>query len=431
LSSHKQNNPKKKTMPNPAILIVEDEAIVAEDLAQKLRRLGYEIRGTTARGEAAVGLARDLRPDLVLMDIRLQGAMDGVEAAACIRSECALPVIFLTAHSDQATLQRAKLTEPFGYILKPFEELELQTHIEMALYKHQVDQELRRQREWLRVTLTSIGDGVLATDGARRITFVNPVAADLTGWQEEQALGQLVENVFRIINEKTREQVEDVVAQVLRQNRVVGLANHTALIARDGREIPIEDSAAPIRDAGGKVSGVVLVFHDVTERRHARELMRNAALFPEENPCPVLRAERNGKLVFANRASAALLDQWHCSLGGCAPEYVRQRVARALETESSQSMEIVLGQRNLSFSLVPIPKRQYVNFYGMDVTERARAEDKLRQTNDELTRFNNAAVGRELRMIELKKEVNALCAQAGQPPRYALEFDEKNHERPL
>ncbi len=418
-------------MPNPAILIVEDEAIVAEDLAQKLRRLGYEIRGTTARGEAAVGLARDLRPDLVLMDIRLQGAMDGVEAAACIRSECALPVIFLTAHSDQATLQRAKLTEPFGYILKPFEELELQTHIEMALYKHQVDQELRRQREWLRVTLTSIGDGVLATDGARRITFVNPVAADLTGWQEEQALGQLVENVFRIINEKTREQVEDVVAQVLRQNRVVGLANHTALIARDGREIPIEDSAAPIRDAGGKVSGVVLVFHDVTERRHARELMRNAALFPEENPCPVLRAERNGKLVFANRASAALLDQWHCSLGGCAPEYVRQRVARALETESSQSMEIVLGQRNLSFSLVPIPKRQYVNFYGMDVTERARAEDKLRQTNDELTRFNNAAVGRELRMIELKKEVNALCAQAGQPPRYALEFDEKNHERPL
>ena len=418
-------------MPNPAILIVEDEAIVAEDLAQKLRRLGYEIRGTTARGEAAVGLARDLRPDLVLMDIRLQGAMDGVEAAACIRSECALPVIFLTAHSDQATLQRAKLTEPFGYILKPFEELELQTHIEMALYKHQVDQELRRQREWLRVTLTSIGDGVLATDGARRITFVNPVAADLTGWQEEQALGQLVENVFRIINEKTREQVEDVVAQVLRQNRVVGLANHTALIARDGREIPIEDSAAPIRDAGGKVSGVVLVFHDVTERRHARELMRNAALFPEENPCPVLRAERNGKLVFANRASAALLDQWHCSLGGCAPEYVRQRVARALETESSQSMEIVLGQRNLSFSLVPIPKRQYVNFYGMDVTECARAEDKLRQTNDELTRFNNAAVGRELRMIELKKEVNALCAQAGQPPRYALEFDEKNHERPL
>ncbi|MGO8675262.1 MAG: response regulator [Limisphaerales bacterium] len=418
-------------MPKPAILIVEDEAIVAEDLAQKLGRLGYEIRGTTARGEAAVALARDLRPDLVLMDIRLQGAMDGVEAAARIRSECALPVIFLTAHSDQATLQRAKLTEPFGYILKPFEELELQTHIEMALYKHQVDQELRRQREWLRVTLTSIGDGVLATDAARRITFVNPVAADLTGWQEEQALGQPVESVFRIINEKTREQVEDVVAQVLRQNRVVGLANHTALIARDGREIPIEDSAAPIRDAGGKVSGVVLVFHDVTERRHARELMHSAALFPEENPCPVLRAERDGKLLFANRASAALLDEWHCSLGGCAPEYVRQRVARALETESSQGMEIVLGQRNLSFSLVPIPKRQYVNFYGMDVTERKRAEDQLRQTNEELTRFNNAAVGRELRMIELKKEVNALCAQAGQPPRYALESDETNHERPL
>jgi PAS domain S-box-containing protein len=359
------------------------------------------------------------------MDIRLQGGMDGVEAAERIRRECSLPVIFLTAHSDRATLQRAKLAQPFGYILKPFEELELETHIQMALYRHQAELDLWRQREWLRVTLTSIGDAVLAADTSRRITFVNPVAAALTGWPQEQALGQTVENVFRIINEKTREQAGDVVAEVLRENRVVGLANHTALVARSGREIPIEDSAAPIRDAGGMVSGVVLVFHDVTEKRRARELMRSAALFPEENPCPVLRAAQDGTLLFANRAAAPLLAEWHCGLGERMPEFARQPLARALESGAVQELDILLGERSLSFRLVPILERHYVNFYGVDITERKRAEESLRESNKELTRFNRAAVGRELRMIELKKEINALCARAGEMPRYPLDSDQE------
>src|SRR5262245_26953479 len=123
-------------MTPPAIFIVEDEAIVAADLTGKLRQLGYAVSGATARGEDAVGLVCDRRPDLVLMDIRLAGRMDGIEAADQIRTQCGLPVIYLTAHSDNAILQRAKLTEPFGYITKPFEERELRTQIEMALHKH-------------------------------------------------------------------------------------------------------------------------------------------------------------------------------------------------------------------------------------------------------------------------------------------------------
>lgn len=128
-------------MSKGTLLIVEDEEIVAADLAQKLGRLGYQISGTTGRGEEAVSLTRELRPDLVLMDIHLAGPMDGVEAAEIIRRECDLPVIYLTAHSDRATLERAKLTEPFGYLLKPFEELDLETHIAMALYKHRAERD--------------------------------------------------------------------------------------------------------------------------------------------------------------------------------------------------------------------------------------------------------------------------------------------------
>ena len=130
-------------MPKATILIVEDEAIIAQDLSQQLTRLTYEVLGITATGEEAVLLARERRPDVVLMDIRLKGPMDGIQAAEQIARDGQAPVIYLTAHSDSATLQRAKLTGPFGYILKPFEERELETQIEIALYKHKLERDLR------------------------------------------------------------------------------------------------------------------------------------------------------------------------------------------------------------------------------------------------------------------------------------------------
>ena len=136
-------------MSKTTILIVEDEVIVVADLAGKLRQLGYEIVGTAATGEEAIELASSLLPRVVLMDIQLKGSMDGIEAAEAIRRRVDVPVIYLTAHSDSATLTRAKISEPFGYILKPFEERELATTIEMAIYKHQSDRQLRKAHDEL------------------------------------------------------------------------------------------------------------------------------------------------------------------------------------------------------------------------------------------------------------------------------------------
>ncbi len=133
--------------------------------------------------------------------------------------------------------------------------------------------ELARANEWLRVTLTSIGDAVLAADNQAKISFLNPVAQKLTGWEEGEALGRPIQDVFRIVDERTHQSGEDIAGRVLREGKVVVLANHTALVTRQGREIPIEDSAAPITDAAGKVTGVVLVFHDVTEKRRAQQAL--------------------------------------------------------------------------------------------------------------------------------------------------------------
>jgi len=142
------------------ILIVEDEGIVALDLKSRLGLLGYEVAGTAADGERALQLAVQQRPDLVLMDIRLEGAIDGIQAAQAIRRQCRVPVVFLTAFSEDSTLERAKLAEPFGYVLKPFDERELKTTIEMALYKHQADEEIRRLSR-LYATLSQINQTIV------------------------------------------------------------------------------------------------------------------------------------------------------------------------------------------------------------------------------------------------------------------------------
>ncbi len=131
------------------VLVVEDESIVSKDIQHSLTKLGYEVVGAAATGEKALELARLERPDVVLMDIMLKGEMNGVEAADIIKKELHLPVIFLTAYADEATLNKAKITEPYGYIIKPFKEIDLHTSIEMAIYKHQKERELERERDLL------------------------------------------------------------------------------------------------------------------------------------------------------------------------------------------------------------------------------------------------------------------------------------------
>jgi PAS domain S-box-containing protein len=135
-------------------------------------------------------------------------------------------------------------------------------------------QEMCEQRERFRVTLTSIGDAVIATDAAGRVTLLNAVAQALTGWKEDEAVGQPFEQVFRIVHEQSNLPVETPVQRVLQTGRVVGLANHTALLSRSGARIPIDDSAAPIRAADAGISGVVLVFRDITQRARHEQIVR-------------------------------------------------------------------------------------------------------------------------------------------------------------
>lgn len=263
-------------MPGARILIVEDEGIEALDLQQRLTSLGYIAPDIVPTGEEAVQKAAETSPDLVLMDIMLHGEMDGVTAAEQIQNRFHIPVIYVTAYADEVTLQRAKITEPYGYLVKPFKERELHITIDMALYKHQMEKKLKESEKWFATTLRSIGDAVIATDRNGLITFMNPVAESLIGWQLEEVIHKKLTEVFQIINMHSRQPVENPVTRVLLEGFTAGLANNTLLITKSGEEIPIDNSAAPIKDDQENIIGVVLVFRDITGRIRAEENLRQS-----------------------------------------------------------------------------------------------------------------------------------------------------------
>ncbi|MFH1581617.1 MAG: response regulator [Pseudomonadota bacterium] len=302
-------------MTNAQILVVEDEGIIAKDIQNTLESLGYAVPAIASSGEEAIKKATETLPDLVLMDIVLEGHMDGVEAAERIRDRFDIPVVYLTSYADNKTLQRAKITEPYGYILKPFSERELYTTIEMALYKHKMEKKLRDSEQWLSTTLKSIGDAVIATDANGFVTFMNPVAEALTGWNQEDAAGKPLSEVFNIINEETGKHAEDPATRVLREGFVVGLANHTVLIARDGTKYPIDDSGAPIKDDRGNMTGVVLVFRDITERRQAEKALaaekERMAVTLRSIGDGVITTDTEGRIVLINKIGEDLSGWTH------------------------------------------------------------------------------------------------------------------------
>ena len=261
-------------MKETKILIAEDENIVALNIKNILERNGYRVTEVVYSGLEALKKVAETNPDLVLMDIRLKGDIDGIEAAGEIRLRFNIPIIYLTACTDNKTLRRANITEPFGYIIKPFQEKNLNATIELALYKGKVQNNLQKEKEWFATILESIGDSVVVTDDRGLVTFMNPLAESLTEWKKEEAFGKDVNEVLNIINTETQEFTGNPIRDAIQNGIVVRLAEHWILRTKNGTERFIGDSAAPIRDEAGNITGVVAIFQDITDRKRAEEALR-------------------------------------------------------------------------------------------------------------------------------------------------------------
>lgn len=320
------------------------------------------------------------------------------------------------------------------------------------------ERDVREAHEEIRATLYGIGDGIIATDTGARVTRLNPMAEDLTGWTEADALGRPVDEVFRIANEQTRAAVENPVHRVLQEGRIVGLANHTVLIARDGRERPIADSGAPIFMESGAMAGVVLVFRDQTAERAAHRALQaakdNARAVMEASPVGVLVIGPDETVADANPAAERLFRTRLAELKarrcgdflGCLNRTAHPegcgRAAECMECELYAAIRNVLaggegvldreaelnlpGEEGPSVAWVQFSARparldgaRHVILALHDITDRKLSEQRLAAQVAELRRWQAVMLDREDRVRELKREINAVRRTAGLTPAYA------------
>jgi CheY-like chemotaxis protein len=243
------------------ILIAEDESIVALDLARRVELMGYSVVGVEASGEAVINLADQQRPDLVLMDIRLQGN-DGIYAASKIRQRFDIPVVFVTAHSDQATLSAAKSASPFGYIIKPFEDRDLRTSIEIAVYRHQTEREMAHRERLLAATFRAVTDAIIAVDKGCLVTMMNPAAEELVRQPLASVISKSLSEVAAIT--------------------VLGIGNSPVaiqdgaptsqpvpmrLMHKDGTTVDLQGVIVNLVDTGARQEGKIFIFRPVVTER--------------------------------------------------------------------------------------------------------------------------------------------------------------------
>jgi len=244
-------------MKKAAIFIVEDEAIVAEDIRQMINTLGYSVTGIARSGEVAIDKVRETRPDLILMDIHLAGPMDGIEAARQIHSLFGIPVIYMTAHADDELLERAKVTEPYGYILKPYNERELHSVIEMAHYKHGMEQRLQERERTIRALANAIPDAMMLLDRQKQVIAINETMAQRFGRNADQVTG------FPL-------------AEFNKDGSLDTVLRHLDAVIEYGRKVQFEQqdrgrwyeiALYPILDTDRSLARIVIQYHDITDHK--------------------------------------------------------------------------------------------------------------------------------------------------------------------
>lgn len=248
----------------PRVLIVEDERVVATHVERSLQDAGYTVTGIASTASEASSLAWKSPPDVALVDIRLRGKGEGFEIAERLRTENDVPVVYMTAHTDDDTLQRAARTGAYGYVVKPFTIGEVKSALQVALYKHRMDQHIAERERWFSTTLRAIADGVVACDANQRVTFLNAAAERMLGVTEGKARGRLVGDLLAQGGEGV-----PAVLQALEQRSPTELSFEAEQYS-SGKALMLQGTAAPIIHSD-RVLGAVLVLHDVTEQRRRDE----------------------------------------------------------------------------------------------------------------------------------------------------------------
>lgn len=259
------------------VLVAEDDAIIAEAICDRLTDAGYEVVARAESGAVAVEAALALRPDLILMDVRLEGDMDGIRASELINEKMRVPVIYLTGDSDHKTLQRAKAASAYGYVLKPFHIRNLIVAIEVAVDRFEMEQRLEDSQLTYATILGSIADGVIAVDTQGRVRFMNGVAERLTGWSTREAQLKPLEVIVDITDSTGGRPVVELTARVLTSRTTFSLGPDAFVTSCKGIRVPVDGGMSCVVDSLGRVVGASMTLRDVAGARKAESDLRAMA----------------------------------------------------------------------------------------------------------------------------------------------------------
>ncbi len=382
-------------MASITLFIVEDENIVALDMQKRLEKLGYLVAGIAATGEEAVERVLALRPELVLMDIKLAGKMDGIEAAEKILQTYSVPIVYITAFTEEVTLKRAKITEPFGYILKPFEERELRINVEIALYRHQMQNMLKEREQLFQTTFESIDDAVITTDAEMRLQLMNPAGEAFTGRRFPDARGKLLYDILAVEDRETGRRID------LFRETAAGEKPLCLVTAKNGEKRVVQVSTIPLSGRAGSRVGSVIVLHDFTAREKSDRALRLSEEryreFFENNLAGDFISSAAGVILTCNTSFAAILgfdspeEVMRYDLSVFFPDYTRDdSFLRLLDREKrlqNFSLEFVdRNQRPLFLTANVIPEfngrgaLEEIKWYIIDKTENRKIQEQLLQS---------------------------------------------------
>jgi PAS domain S-box-containing protein len=241
------------------ILVVEDESIVAKDIQNTLIRLGYDVPATASNAASAFQKLEEIQPDLVFLDIKLKGEVDGIQIAEKIKNSYDIPVIFLTSFVDKGTLDRAKVTEPYGYIVKPFNESDLQSTVEMALYKFEKDKETKYSKERYENALLNLEEAIIILNTGFAVTFLNPKAETQLGYGNESASGKELFSLLQIVDESGNSLNREMFHEKLKGDKIYELKNASVTFQRDQSVMKADVTCSPVRDEKDNLIGYAFV----------------------------------------------------------------------------------------------------------------------------------------------------------------------------
>ncbi|MDR3668674.1 MAG: response regulator [Ignavibacteriaceae bacterium] len=333
-----------------SILIVEDEKIVAMDIAVSLKSVGYEVLGIVASGKDAIELVNQSPPDLILMDIKIKGSIDGIETAEIIQSQHDIPIVYLTAFADENTLSRARITAPYGYIIKPFDKKTAHTIIEIALYKNSMEKTIKENERWLSKILQYSGDAMIATDAHGKIKLMNKIAETETGWNTDEVTGRDINEILKLSDENTKEQINAPIIRLFSEDHEQDISKTAILIDKEMKEKLIAGTASWIKDDKNNTTGIVIVFRDITKQRNVEK--ERERLFKK-----VSLAQERLKVV-----SKRLLE---------VQESERRHIARELHDEIGQILTAIKINIQTAFKLAGSEKIESHLNEGVELIEEA------------------------------------------------------------